>query len=364
MQRKEITELTQIQVTYIYARYGTFDHLVLLMGRLAEFTAKDLKRKQMAMRINGGYQPPEGSPGSDHQATPHSQQQYFPQMPLPPMQMQAQMPPFSGMVPVSDPKLPMGFGSRDQSPQSFHADDVDLEALTIEAEEEWQDIRHAFSFLEDNFGDDFQALGPEFSSAIDSPFGPALQYRTYAIAGIWMNFYMALIVCHRAHPSMPPAAMVAAGIAARHTSNFANEIGRIAAGIAPDCSLASEVTPGVGAALVECGTAIFVGAVQYQNPAQRAWIIKRLDDMARLTGWETALAVRFGLERAWDKAAETGTGPIYIRTDYPEWINGSNVYSSLDKEQDRGLSSIDENLGKLNMGEDPREGPWLPRGIL
>ena len=268
------------------------------------------------------------------------------------------------MVPLSEPKLPMGFGSRDQSPQSFHGDDVDLEALTIEAEEEWQDIRHAFSVLEDNFGDDFQALGPEFSSPIETPFGPALQYRTYAIAGIWMNFYMALIVCHRAHPSMPPAAMVAAGIAARHTSNFANEIGRIVAGIAPDCSLASEVTPGVGAALVESGTAIFVGAVQYQNPAQRVWIINRLRDMARLTGWETALAVRVGLEGVWDRAAKMGTGPPYVRTNYPEWANGVSVFSTLQKENDKGLSSIDENLGKLDMGEDPREGMWLPHGVL
>lgn len=340
-----------IQITYVVISYGTFDHLVLLMGRLAEFAAKDLKRKQLAMRLNGGYRPPEGSPqGVDHHGSQQQQQQYFPQMPTPPLQTQSQMPPFNGMVPVSDPKLPMGFGSRDQSPQSFHSDDVDLEALTLEAEEEWQDIRHAFSVLEDNFGDDFQALGPEFSSPIETPFGPALQYRTYAIAGIWMNFYMALIVCHRAHPSMPPAAMVAAGIAARHTSNFANEIGRIVAGIAPDCSLASEVTPGVGAALVESGTAIFVGAIQYQTPAQRAWTVNRLSDMARLTGWETALAVRAALEKVWNKAAEMGTGPPYIRTEYPEWV--------------KGLSSIDINFEKLDMGEDPREGQWLPRGIL
>ena len=173
------------------------------------------------------------------------------------------MPPFSGMVPVGTVKMPMGFGpSRAESPQSNHSDELDLEAMTIEAEEEWQDIRHAFTVFEDNLGDDFQALGPEFSAPIETPFGPALQYRTYGIAGIWMNFYMALIVCHRAHPSMPPAAMVAAGIAGRHTVDFANGIGRIAAGIAPDCNLAAEVNPGVGAALIESGTPLFVAGVQ------------------------------------------------------------------------------------------------------
>jgi hypothetical protein len=184
-----------------------------------------------------------------------------------PPQAQPQMPPFTGMVPgVGEAKLPMGFEpSRDQSPQSSHStqnEDVDLDILRVEAEEEWQEIRNAFSVLEDHFGDDFQALGPEFSAPIQTPFGPALQYRTYGIAGIWLNYYMALITCHRVHPSMPPAAMMAAGIAARNTETFANEIGRISAGIAPECGMTSEVGPGVGAALIESSTALFIAGVQ------------------------------------------------------------------------------------------------------
>jgi hypothetical protein len=139
---------------------------------------------------------------------------------------------------------------------------MDLQAWTHEAEEEWQEIRKAFSVLEHCFGKDFQALGPEFSAPIDTPFGPARQYRTYAIAGIWMNFYMGLIVCHRSHPSMPPAAIVATGIAAKQTSQFANELGRIVAGIAPEYSIATEVNPNVGAALIESSTCLFVSGVQ------------------------------------------------------------------------------------------------------
>ena len=181
-----------------------------------------------------------------------------------------QMPDFSGMVPgVKPPQMPMGFSSaRDSSPESTQsAEDLDLEAKKLDADEEWQDIRNGFAILEDHFGEDFQALGPEFSAPIQTPFGPALQYRTYGIAGIWMNFYMALIVCHRAHPSMPPAAMMAAGIAARQTANYANQIGRIAAGIAPDCERMQEVNPSVGAALIESSTCLFVSGVQVNIPS-------------------------------------------------------------------------------------------------
>lgn len=77
-----------------------------------------------------------------------------------------------------------------------------------------------------------------------------------------MNFYLALIALYRAHPSMPPAAMMAAGIAARQTGSFANELGRIAAGIAPDCVRIQEVTPAVGGALIETTMGLFVAGVQ------------------------------------------------------------------------------------------------------
>jgi hypothetical protein len=231
------------------------------MGRLADFAAKDLKRKRVAMKANGGYwKPPSEYMQMQAQAAqvpaPRNFSQTSPKQP--------QMPGFSGMVPgVQEAQLPMGFeSSRDSSPQSTQSDEIDLQVQTQEAEEEWQEIRNAFSVLEDYFGEDFRALGPEFSEPMETPFGPALMYRTYGIAGIWMNFYMGLIACHRAHPSMPPAAMMAAGIAARQTSSFANELGRIAAGIAPDCSMTTQVNPTVGAALIESSTCLFVSGIQ------------------------------------------------------------------------------------------------------
>jgi hypothetical protein len=241
-------------------REGTFDHLILLMGRLADFAAKDLKRKRLSMKANGGWRPP-GSVAKPATQNPFQIPQQQSQMP--------QMPSFSGLVPgVRPPTLPMGFGEtvRDESPQSDEDNSIDLEASRIEAEEEWQEIRNAFTILEDHFGEDFQSLGPEYSPPIETPFGIAQQYRTYGIAGIWMNYYMALIACHRAHPSMPPAAMVAAGIAARQTEFYAKEIGRIAAGIATDCSSTAQVSPRAGAALIESSTCLFVAGVQVSYP--------------------------------------------------------------------------------------------------
>jgi hypothetical protein len=235
------------------------------MGRLADFAAKDLKRKRLAMKANEGYwRPPQEHMRMQAQAAQMSVSQSSPQTPP----KQAQMPGFSGMVPgVQEARLPIGFEeSRDSSPQSAQSDEVDIQARTREAEEEWQEIRNAFGVLEDYFGEDFQALGPEFSEPMETPFGPALRYRTYGIAGIWMNFYMGLIVCHRSHPSMPPAAMMAAGIAARQTASFANELGRIAAGIAPDCSMTTQVNPTVGAALIESSTCLFVSGIQVSMP--------------------------------------------------------------------------------------------------
>lgn len=231
--------------------------MILLLGRLANFAAKDLKRKRLAIKANGGrWRPPESMQGQaqppqlpmDH-SSPHT--------PPPPM------PNFSGMVPdVKEAQLPMGFEASKDSPQSTQSEDLDLQSQTYAALEEWQEIRDAFDVLESRFPEQFQALGPEFSAPIQTPFGPALQYRTYGIAGIWMNFYMGLITCYRAHPSMPPAAVMAAGITARQTAGFANELGRIAAGIAPDLSMTREVNPGVGAALIESTTCMFVSAVQ------------------------------------------------------------------------------------------------------
>lgn len=331
------------------ARYGTYDHLMLLLGRLANFAAKDIKRKRLAARATGGWRPPMNMFNQSNQGgmRPDPQSQAGPSQPPPqfranPNQPSPQMPGFSGMVPgVQEAQLPMGFSgqySRNSgscSPHSHRSEEADLATQLAEAEEEWQDIQNAFSILEDHFGEDFQPLGPEFCSPIQTPFGTALQYRTYGVAGIWLNYHMGLIVCHRAHPSMPPAAMMASGIAAKQTATYANEIGRIITGIAPGCDTIPHVNPGVGAALLESTTSLFVAGVQvsrhtsppyppfkqnpltegpqYQDAGQRLTTINHLHNVARLTGWQTALAIANGCETSWLKTAEMGKGPPYVR---------------------------------------------------
>jgi hypothetical protein len=236
------------------AEYGTYDHVILLLGRLTEFAAKDLKRKRKALQANGGQWRPPG-----YGAAPAGSQGK-----RPPAQAGPPMPTFAGMMPGTEGQttVPRGFSPiREESPSS-NGDDRSLEEWTREAEEEWQEICAAFGMLEENYGPDFQPLGPEYSPQIHSPFGPALQYRTYSIAGIWMMHYMGLILCHRYHPSMPPAATIAAGVAAQQTGFYANQIGRISAAIAPDAPRVAELPTGVGAGLIECSFALFTAGVQ------------------------------------------------------------------------------------------------------
>ena len=59
---------------------------------------------------------------------------------------------------------------------------------------------------------------------------------------------------------------------------------------------------------------IFHAGVQYTDAAQRGWIITKLRDISRLTGWQTSALIASGCERAWNRAAELGKGPPYVRT--------------------------------------------------
>lgn len=60
---------------------------------------------------------------------------------------------------------------------------------------------------------------------------------------------------------MPPAAMQAAGMAAKDTATYANQIGRIASGLWAD-SPRSTPDPLLVAALIECSFCLFVAGVQ------------------------------------------------------------------------------------------------------
>lgn len=197
---------------------------------------------------------PPGGPGSKAPGNPtHGQS--------PPM--------WPGLVPSSGKvTVPTGFSPpRDTSPQSDGSEEPDFEESTASALREWESIRQAFEIFKANLGPDFEALGPDLGPPQQTPFGPARTYRTFSIAGIWMNYYMGLIVLHRSHPSMPPVAMVSAGMAAQQTGVWANEIGRIGAGLTTeDCSNVKGVSTLVGAAFIESSFCLFVAAVQVSLP--------------------------------------------------------------------------------------------------
>ncbi|KAI1461483.1 hypothetical protein F4805DRAFT_284469 [Annulohypoxylon moriforme] len=334
------------------AIYGTYDHLMLLLGRLASFTSKDLTRKREAFKANGPGRG--GSPGM-----------------------------FPGMVPRHPERVtaPMGFTPpRETSPSGDESpENIDLDTSTAEAYREWEEIRQAFETLKSHFGPEFQPLGADIYPAKATPFGLAAHYRTYSIAGIWMNFYMGLIVLHRAHPTMPPIAMVAAGLSARTTASYCMEVGRIAAGLEENIEQLSNVSTLMAAALIECCFPLFVAGIQYHDDFQRQWTIQRLHDIARLTGWQSARQIAVGCESAWIKAAQLGRGPPYTRSvnlniDPPGsvWVHARRLdkrIQEIDLDESKivlakgekasyaiGLLAVEHDLERLDLETSERNG--------
>ncbi|KAK7927949.1 hypothetical protein PG985_004947 [Apiospora marii] len=230
----------------IDAVYGTIDHLMLLLGRLAAFTSRDLPRKRKMFSLRGTFGGSGAPPGT------------FPGMM-----------PASGRVP-----MPMGFSPpREQpSPASDTLEDADLDELTSAAYGEWASIKHAFEVIRERFGAE-------------------------------------------AHPEMPPVAMMAAGMSAHQTMGYATEIGRIVAGLDEDTENKPAVSTLVGAAFIETSFPLFVAAVQLQDQDQRHWIVRRMHEVARLTGWQSARQIATGSESAWTKTAQLGQGPPYSPPD-------------------------------------------------
>ena len=286
------------------AAYGTMDHLLLLLARLADFAAKDLPRKRRA-----------GIAAAKAQQAPVESQKSGPNPS--PQQKKGQSPPFYGMMPDPGPvRLPNGF-DQTQHDRIFSAPppsaNKDLSAATAEAEAEHAAITAAFAAWAEALGPAFAPLSSEHMTPMATPFGPAIYYRSYPIACIQGVFHCAHIIRIRTSPSMPAAAMAAAGVAAQATALHANTIGRICAGIQP-VSNTEPLNPHHGAALMDICMPLFHAGVQYRDPAQRGWLITKLRDVSRLTGWQTSALIASGCERAWIRAAQMGRGPPYERT--------------------------------------------------
>jgi hypothetical protein len=281
------------------------DHLLLLVARIADFAGKDQPRKRKVAELKERQQKAQQAAAMGAQAT------RAPNLSMPPPQK-----PMYGMMPDMGPvRLPAGFDNdrRARIPTAIPLKDQELDAATRAAEAEWAEICNALDTFEDALGPDYQPLSSEHMPPLSTPFGPALYYRTYPIHCVWTLFYTGRIITARCQPSMPPAAMIAVGVAAPRTAGWANTIGRICAGLQP-VSTENTLNPRHGAALMDTCMALFHAGVQYRDAAQRGWTITKLRDVARLTGWQTSALIASGCERSWMKAAEMGRGPPYTRT--------------------------------------------------
>jgi len=249
------------------------------------------------------------------QGPPQAQQ--MPNLPNPPKPMPA--PSFYGMAPTPAtfhaPPAYQAYTSSpsSQSPKSVKSE-IDLDAATASALEEWQRIRTALDLFAQSLGPAFQPLPSEYRHAPTPPppFGSVLEYRSYDTANIWALYYMSHIILLRSHPHMPPAAMIAAGVAAPQTAPYAALIGQIAAGIALPAR-GQPLNPSVGACLCEVCMPLFFAGVQYREAAQRTWLVERVREIERRTGWASLGMIALGCETAWVKAAEAGRGPPWNR---------------------------------------------------
>lgn len=238
---------------------------------------------------------------------------------------------FYGMAPPlrEQVRMPSSYGqfSSTSVPQSASTHDhIDLQVATSSALEEYGRIRAALHNFSISLGDYYQPLQQEFQPPLDTPFGTAKFYRAYDINCLWAVYNMAVIIAIRSQPHMPPAAHMAAAIAKQETAFFANEIGRIVAGIVSGPE-DQPLNPSLGAALCESCMPSFFAAVQYEETAQRHTTVMRIFSIAQRTGWGSAELIANGCETAWVKGAARG-GPPYERVVRPQQstdprLNGS-----------------------------------------
>ncbi|PNS16277.1 hypothetical protein CAC42_6384 [Sphaceloma murrayae] len=310
--------------------YGAYDHLILLCGRIADFSVRDRKRKLRAMQLNGGmWKPPPGMqfgpPGSSPGGPPAGPPRGPPSMasssgrtPQAANTPSPQLPPYFGMAPpgpaASMPSQYWADGIHDHPTQPVLSPEqeqmLDFSTATAEAIQEWEDILAAINTLVDMLGDWYQPLVSEYQAPPQTPFGPGMIYKSLDVGCLWGYVNFAYILAHRSHPHMPPYSHMAAAIAARTTKPYAENIGRLAAGILPPNN-GRPITPFMGAAMCDLCLPLFFTGVQLVDPHQRDWVITALFDIERRCAYETAGTIAHGCQTAWHKAGKAGRGPPY-----------------------------------------------------
>jgi len=352
------------------AVYGSLDYLMLLLGRIADFTVRDRKRKLQKIQATGGqWRPAPGmqmgpsppargaNPQPTSGPTPSPSSQGTPSPP--------RMPDFFGMAPVPPQSgMPSSYGqhaSKSASVSPSWTSHDGLEMKTKAALEEWEQIRTALLHFRSVLGPHFQPLE---GRTFETPFGPALLYRNYDIGCFWSYYFLSMIVLIRAHPDMPPHAQVAAGVAAYQTREFANDIGRAAAGITVPPEQET-MSPSLMATITEHTLPMFFSGVQYQSPHQREWLVTRMFDVERRCGFATAGTMALGCQRAWIKAHEMGRGPPHELRINPQAM-GQRVIGVQLSIRGRELppSMVDDNTDRRFVAVKPQTRLHWAIGIL
>jgi hypothetical protein len=308
------------------AVYGSFDHLILLLGRIADFASKDRVRKLRRMALQGGQWIPAPGMNISHPSGAGSG-------PLPSIgaggpkrpstDPSHQDPPaFFGMASPSrsNVQTPSSYNLAHQETSAQDKADtemVEILAATAAALTEYGKIRAALKAFVTALSDPaLKPLDADLQTPISTPFGSAIFYRSYAIACLWSVYNMCEIIAIRSHPHMHPAADAAADLATKDTAFYAEQIGRIAAGIVP--GPANEpVNTTLGSSLCESCMPSFFAAIQYQRPDQRHFTVMRIYGIALRTGWGSAELIGKDIESSWVKAGETGRGPLYQKVEMP-----------------------------------------------
>ncbi|KAL6710947.1 hypothetical protein ACN47E_006822 [Coniothyrium glycines] len=398
------------------ALYGSHDHLILLLGRIADFTVRDRERKIRQNMADGGWRPRSGMPGfgppSSKSGTSGSQPMTPPTPMGPPPHMQApplgwsgpppagwkgppatesrpapqnapetpgQSPPagppsaptpsFYGMAPSRPPApLPTSYrNSTDEelppTPNTPYHKGMDLTAAFEGALADWNNITAAHATVAqiltstDSFAslpDDLCPPPPGGTQGNNmTPFGPALVHRSYDISILWTLLHMAKIILLRSHPALPPAMHMAAGICAQATQPYAMLIGRITAGM--PIPLGDDLSPFLGAVLIESTMSLFFAGIQFQDPRQREWLIGRLLKIDRRSGWASAGIIARGCETAWETAASRGHGPSYKRRTRRVGEDGPLVLDDEAKGDEAGRRHNQQYAGR-QAGSGGRDG--------
>lgn len=356
------------QIGKLDRTYATMDHLCLIMARLTDFGGKDQLRKRKVIAARGGqWRPPPGffGPGKSPTGAPSTtsstptaasasaftqgptgktsfqqaggQPQRPPELPTatPPQPSTSSTPapggvPMYGMMPppTGPVKMHSAFQSMNAAiydtgypppsqPTPMSEESQNLDAATSYALAEHASIISAFDLFSRSLGEEYAQLAPDTAPPISTPFGPALQYRTFPIACIWAFYHVGRILLHRLHPHMPPAAMVSAGVTAHLTHEHAQTVGKICAGLYCPQSYSLQtgnLNPSLGAALMESSFSMFFAGVQFRDPVQRGWTVNKLNTIARITGWRTSSSIAAGCEVCWEKMGQMGRGPPYTPT--------------------------------------------------